>query len=90
MIAAPGCLRIVHSWSDPNGPTGEGGRYETEDGRVWKDHYGPETTITGVEYRDVHGGEMCPRSVGHAASPDALQAREPNRKERRAARSRRR
>lgn len=88
MIGSAGCLRIVRSWSDPNGPTGESSRYETEDGRVWKDHYGPETTITGVEYRDIKGGEMCPRSMGYAATPPTT--REPNRKERRAARSRRR
>lgn len=28
--------KIVRYWTDPYAPTGEGERYQTEDGRVWK------------------------------------------------------
>ncbi|KKM60912.1 hypothetical protein LCGC14_1536980 [marine sediment metagenome] len=30
-------LRIIRTWGAPHAPTGEGGRYMTEDGRVWRD-----------------------------------------------------
>lgn len=61
---APGSgsgLKIVQTWTNHGAPTGEGGRYQTEDGAVWKDHVGPETVVTGRRYADVRYDRMVPR-----------------------------
>ena len=37
----PGVQKIVRTWADHDAPTGEGSRYQTGDGRVWKPEFHP-------------------------------------------------
>lgn len=52
--------RIVRTWTVTDAPTGEGTRYETEDGRVWAQTM-TTPTITGVTYAKVRRGRIEPR-----------------------------
>ena len=36
MVSDGSKSRVVARWTEPNAPTGEGDRYQTEDGRIWR------------------------------------------------------
>ncbi len=47
--------RIVKVYTVANAPTGEGERYVTQDGRVWKRTFGQDNTSTGQVNGRMHG-----------------------------------
>lgn len=48
---------IVRSWCDPNAGTCEGMRYQTADGRVWKEAWFPQRG-TGVTVGEIIGSQI--------------------------------
>jgi hypothetical protein len=61
MSGGDGGLRIVACWSDPDAPTGEGSRYETEDGTVWGSVFRKESNpATGTSYGEMYRGVIWP------------------------------
>lgn len=53
--------RVVRTWTDSSCGTGESFKL-TEDGTVWKTHYGQREAITGVTYGTDTGNEIRPDS----------------------------
>lgn len=53
--------KIVRYWTAANAPTGESGRWQTADGAVWKETWGPFENVTGVRYGYVENDRIVPK-----------------------------
>jgi len=56
--------KIVRSWSSLGALTGEGTRYETEDGRVWRSTIQGDY-VSGNTYANIKSDKMGNKMVPH-------------------------